>query len=135
VKVVVMIDRPAGAMKAAATPVAARATMSIQGSLASAPSPVKREEDRECDEEDPAPPEEICRAAAEEHESSVTEDVRADDPLQLAGLHGQVGADRRQGHVEHADVDALQEDRAAHHEEHGEGTSGDRGARAGFDLD
>lgn len=67
------------------------------------------------------------RGAAQQHEPAVTNDVHAHHPLQLTGGHPQVGTDRRQGHIEHGHIDALQEDGSTQYEEHSPGAPAQAG--------
>ncbi|GHG62616.1 hypothetical protein GCM10018779_31450 [Streptomyces griseocarneus] len=71
--------------------------------------------------------EEVRRSSAQQHEPAVTHDVGAHHPLQLTGGHPQVGTDRRQGHIEHGHIDALQEDRSTQYEEHSPGAPAQTG--------
>jgi hypothetical protein len=88
--------------------------------------PGEDEEHGKGDEEQPAPSEEVGGAAAEEQESAVPEDVAADDPLQRARRHVQVVANRRQGHADHRDVEGVEEQRAAQHDQRAPGPPADR---------
>ena len=81
------------------------------------------DEDAERDQEDAPPSEQVGRAAAEQQEAAVAEHVRADDPLQRARRHVEVGADRRERDAHHRDVERVEEERAAEHEQGAPGAS------------
>ncbi len=70
-------------------------------------------------EEHPAPAEHVGAAPAEQHEPAVAQHVGADHPLRGAGREAELRADRGHRDVQHGDVDALEEDRAAHHQQQG----------------
>ena len=75
-------------------------------------------EDGERDQEDLAPAEQVGRAAAEEQQSAVPEDVAADQPLEGRGREVELRADRRQRDADHRDVQSVEEqDDAERHEE------------------
>ena len=76
------------------------------------------EEDGERDQEHPPAAEQVGGAAAEQQEAAVAEHVRAHHPLQRAGGHVEVGADRREGDADHRDVEGVEEEGAAEHEQH-----------------
>src|SRR3954466_5393380 len=86
-KVVVMIERPAGTVKAAEAPLtkrsAIRAVSLVMNALANdaAPktAPAGRQTGRAADE--------VRRAAAEKEQAAVAEDVGTDDPLQRTLRH------------------------------------------------
>jgi hypothetical protein len=116
-KLVVMMERPAGAVKAALTP--------LEESRRDQERPVIREttqhgcdeEEAERDQEHAAASEQVRPSAAEQQEPAVAQDVRAHDPLQRAGGHAEVLADRRQGNTDHRDVERVEEKRTAQDEQ------------------
>ena len=87
----------------------------------------KRAEERgDCEhtkgnQEDTPPSEQIRGAAAEQKEPAVAEHVRAHDPLQRAGRETEVAADGGQRDADHRDVEGVQEEGAAEHEQRAPG--------------
>jgi hypothetical protein len=79
--------------------------------------PGEDHEHHEPGEEHPPPAHEVRRPATQQHEAAVAEHVGGHHPLQRTCGHAEISADRRQGHTHHRDVDALEEDRAAQHEQ------------------
>jgi hypothetical protein len=79
------------------------------------------EEHGEPDEEHPPAAEQVRGAPAEQQEAAVAEHVAADDPLQRAGGHVEVLADRGERDADHRDVEGVEEEGAAQHEQHGVG--------------
>jgi hypothetical protein len=83
-----------------------------------AAEPGEDEEDDEPQQEHPAVAEQVRRPAAQQHEAAVAQDVRAHHAAERPGRQPEVRPDRRQRHVQHGDVDPLQEDRPAQYEQH-----------------
>ena len=123
-----MIERPAGAVNAAATPLTKRVAIS---SVPSSTRPPRAEATAntpsEIEEHAPAA-EQVGGAAAEQQEAAVAEHVGGDDPLQRAGRHAEVGLDRRQRDADHRDVERVEEQGAAEHEQGEPGPAVERGA-------
>ena len=120
-KLVVMIERPAGAVNAALTPLMKRVAMSREPSFDEAAEGGGDDEDAERDEEHAPAAEQVGRAAAQEQEAAVAEHVGAHDPLQRAGRQVEVVADRGKGDADHRDVHGVEEECAAEHEQHAPG--------------
>ena len=115
--VVVMIDRPAGAVKAALSPLMKRLAMSRGAGVDESAEERGEGEDSQGHQEDLAPAQQVGGAAAEQQQAAVAEDVAADDPLQGRGGQAEVGADGRQGHADHGHVQGVEEHRGAEHEQ------------------
>lgn len=96
VKLVVMIEKPAGALNAALTPVTNRAAMRSGPSVAKPPSAVATANTTSEPISIHAAPEQVGGAPAEQQETAEAEDVTADHPLQRGGGQTELGADRRQ---------------------------------------
>lgn len=111
-----MIDRAAGVMKAAATPVTKRARMRVQPSSARPPRP---EKSRKTVSQPRSIRRRPRRSAARppRRVAGVAEDVRGHDPGGGAGAEAEVGAEGGDGDGEHGDVDAFEEDRPGQDEE------------------
>jgi hypothetical protein len=93
-KVVVMIDRPAGAVKAAAAPLE-EARDDEQRAVVDEPARGRGDgEDGQGDEQRPPAAEQVRGPAAQQQEAAVAEHVAGDDPLQLRGRQVQVGVMR-----------------------------------------
>jgi hypothetical protein len=75
----------------------------------------------ERDQEDAPPPEEVRRPPSEKEKAAVAEHVRAHHPLQRARRQVEVAADRRQSDSDHRDVERIQEEGAAQHEQRAPG--------------
>src|ERR1044072_3775423 len=86
--VVVMIDRPAGAVNAALRPLMKRLAMSSGAEATGPPSRGAREH--------VAPAQRVGGAPAEEEQTAVAQDVAADDPLESRGGQVEFGTDGRQ---------------------------------------
>ena len=67
------------------------------------------------------PTKKVCGAPAEQQEPAVAEHVRAHDPLQRARREAEVALDRRQCDADHRDVEGVQEEGAAEHEQRAPG--------------
>jgi hypothetical protein len=80
-------------------------------------------EDREPHEEHVAPPEEIGRAAPEQHQPPGEENVRGHHPLQVTRSEAEVLTDRRQGDVHDGDVEDHHELRDRKQDEDGPGAA------------
>ena len=68
-KLVVMIERPAGAVKAALTPLMKRVAISSEPSFDQAAEGGGDDEDAQRDQEDPPPSQEVGQAPAEQQET------------------------------------------------------------------
>ena len=75
------------------------------------------DEHAEGDQEHPPPPEQVGGSAPQQQEPAVAEDVGAHHPLQRRRGHVEVGADRRQRDADHRDVEGVEEEGAAQHEQ------------------
>ena len=76
-------------------------------------------EDGQRDQEDPPAAEQVRGPAAEQQQPAVAEHVAADDPLQGRGAQAEGGPDGREGHADHRDVQGIEAQRAAEHEQDG----------------
>ena len=115
--VVVMIERPAGAVNAALTPLTKRVDDEERAVVREAAERGGDDEDAERDQEHPPAAEQVGGAAAEQQEAAVAEHVGADDPLERARRHVQVGADRGKRDADHRHVERVEEEGAAQHEQ------------------
>ena len=82
-------------------------------------------EDREPADEHAATPQQVGRPPAEQQEAAVAEHVRADDPLQRVRRHAEVGADRGKRDTHHRDVEGVEEQGAAQHDQHAPRSGGE----------
>ena len=117
-KVAVMIERAAGAMRAAPSPCSPRKRMSDLGTRGEPVQQRRDGEDHETDEEDLLAAGEVARAAAQQEEAAERERVRVHDPLQVGLRHLQVGLDRRERDVHDRRVQDHHELRHADEHEH-----------------
>ena len=115
--VVVMIERPAGAVNAAAAPLMNRAAISSGPLLDERAEQRRDREDGERDQQHAPPPEQVGGAPAEQQQAAVAEHVAAHDPLQGRGGHAEVRVDAGEGDADHRDVESVEEQDAAEHEE------------------
>ena len=115
--VVVMIERLAGAVNAAAAPLRKRVAIE-QGAVVDHPAEDRRErEDRQRADQHAPAPEQVGEAPAEQQQAAVAEHVAGHDPLQRGGGEVEVGADRGERDADHRDVEPVEEeDTAEHHE-------------------
>ena len=109
VKVVVRIERAAGAISAAPAPWARRAAIRAASVCAKPAGERGEREQAEPAEEDTAAADQVGGTAAEEQEAAVGEHIAADDPLQVLGRETQVVLDRGQSDVDDRDVEKVQE--------------------------
>ena len=93
-------------------------------------------EDAQRDEQRPPPAEQVGGPTAQEEQAAVPEHVAGDDPLQLRGREVQIGVDRRQRDADHRDVESVQEEHAAEHDEQevGGGDAGEHPERIHADA-
>ena len=115
--VVVMIESPAGAVKPAAAPLMKRAAISSGPLSTSAPSSDAPANTTSATIRTRLRPEQVGRPPAEQEQPAVAEHVAADDPLEGRGGEVEVGVDAGEGHADHRDVQAVQEEDAAQDEE------------------
>ena len=115
--VVVMIERPAGAVNPAAMPLMKRAAISSGPLLTSAPDERREREHDERDDQHALAAEQVGRAPAEQQETAVAQHVAADDPLQGRGGEIEVGFDAGERNADHRDVQSVEEEDAAENEE------------------
>ena len=118
-KVVVSSDSPAGAVKAAAMPLMNRAPISSSGLLTSPPNSDATANTAKGGQEHPAPSEQVGGPAAEQQEAAVAEHVAADHPLQRGRGQAEGGADVGQGDADHRNVEPVEEQRSAEHDQDG----------------
>ncbi len=116
--VVVSSDMPAGAVNAAAMPFRNRAADEQAGHAGEAAEQGQDGERGERGEEDPPPAEQVGGAAAEQQQAAVAEDVSADDPLQRRRGQAKRRPDGRQRDADHGNVEGVEAQRAAEHEQH-----------------
>ena len=93
-------------------------------------------EDAQRDEQRPPAAEQVGGPAAEQQQAAVAEHVAGDDPLQLRGREVQVGVDRGQRDADHRDVEPVEEEHAAEHDEQevGGGDAGEHPERIHADA-
>ena len=90
--------------------------------LRAADEPAEQRRDREHGqrgEEHPAPPEQVGGPAAEQQQAAVAEHVAADHPLQRGRGQPEGGADVGQGDADHRNVEPVEEQRSAEHDQDG----------------
>ena len=116
-KVVVMIDRPAGAVNAADAPLRKRVTTSRVPLFDETAERRGDGEDGQRDQQRPPAAEQVGGAPAEQQQAAVPEHVARDDPLQLRGREVQVGVDGGQRDADHRDVEPVEEEHAAQDDE------------------
>ena len=76
-------------------------------------------EDGQRHQKDPPASEQVSGPAAEQQQAAVAEHVAADDPLQRRRAQAEGGPDGRQGDADHRDIQAVEAQRAAEHEQDG----------------
>ena len=112
-----MIERPAGAVNAAAAPLMKRAAISSGAAVDERAEQRREREHRERHQQHAPPAEQVRGAPAEQQQAAVAEHVSADDPLQGRGGEVEVGIDAGEGNADHRDVQSVQEEDAAQDEE------------------
>ena len=108
-KVVVRIDSAAGSIIAAPMPCASRAPTSTPELSAKPPISDEIADQHGPGDEHAAAAEQVGRAAAEQHEAAVGQQVGARDPLQVLDGEVEVAADRGKRDVDDRCVDEVEE--------------------------
>ena len=102
-KLFMMIDRVAGMMNAAPTPITARATISCDGSSTWLATQDGQAEDHEAELQRALAAEPVAEGTGGQQDAGEDEGVGVDDPLQLGARGAEALLDARDGDVQRAD--------------------------------
>ena len=91
----IRIDSVAGMIAAAPTPIRARAAISSLALPDIAAQQRPAAEDQQAEHQETAPAEAVTERAAHQEQAGEDEQIAVDDPLRLAGVDVEVGAQRR----------------------------------------
>jgi hypothetical protein len=133
-KLVVMMEKPVGAVKVARQALHEPCGDEDRGIIHEPTQEGSGREDRQGDEEDPAAAQEVREPAAQKQQAAVAEDVRGDNPLQGVRAKVQFMPDGRQGHAHHGHIQSVQgQDGADNHQQEplGTGPADGRGKGSG----